>query len=108
MRVIINMGGEMGIRLEYFTVGFAVLSATIFGAITLARADETPFASIYTAETEPQGEAEVEQWATWTRGKPNERFDQVLGRTEVEYGITNKLQLALYANYSRAKIAPHG
>jgi hypothetical protein len=73
-----------------------------------AWADETPFASIYTTETESEGEAEVEQWVTWARNKPDERFDEVVGRTEVEYGVTNRLQLALYANYSRTKIVPRG
>ena len=98
----------MKVGLEYFTVGLAALSSAIVGAVTPARADETPFGSTYTTETETQGEAEVEQWVTWANSKSDERFDEVVGRTEVEYGITNRLQLALYANYSWTRNVPRG
>ena len=100
-------GAKMGVIVGYFTVGVA-LGAALIGGIAPARADETPFASIYTTETEPQGEVEVEQWVTWARTKPDERFDEIAGRTEVEYGITNRLQLALYANYSWTRIVAKG
>src|ERR1700704_1422884 len=99
--------GNMRVVAGYLTLGVA-LGTGITGAVTPARADESPFASIYTAETETQGEAEVEQWVTWANSKPDERFDEVVGRTEVEYGVTNRFQLALYANYSWTKIVPKG
>ena len=51
---------------------------------------------------------EVEQWATWATSKPDEDFDAVEGRTEFEYGITNRFQLALYANYFWNRVAPTG
>jgi hypothetical protein len=109
LRVIINIGrGEMGLGLEYFTVGLAALSVAIMGPVAAARADETPFASIPTTETVPQGSFEVEQRATWASSKPDERFDDVVGRTDAEYGVTNKLWLSLYANYSWTKIVPNG
>ncbi|HMI96285.1 MAG TPA: DUF6662 family protein [Micropepsaceae bacterium] len=98
----------MKLVVEHFTMGMAVLGAAIIGAATPARADESPFASIYTAEILPQGGMEIEQWATWASSKPDEQFDEVAGRTEVEYGITNRFQLALYANYSWTKIVPKG
>jgi hypothetical protein len=104
-KVVVVTSGKGGVGKTTTT---AALGAALIGGIAPARADETPFASIYTTETEPQGEAEVEQWVTWARGKPDERFDEIVGRTEVEYGITNRLQLALYANYSWTKIVPKG
>ena len=73
-----------------------------------ARADESPFASVYTTELLPLGGMEVEQWAAWARSKPAEAFDQIDGRTEFEYGITNRFQLTLYANYSWNRVAPNG
>jgi hypothetical protein len=85
----------------------AFIVASLTGA-TAAKADESPFASIYTTELLPQGGKEVEQWATWATSKPDENFDQVKGRTEIEYGITNNFQLALYAHYSWTKIVPNG
>jgi hypothetical protein len=94
--------------LEYFALALATLGAAIIGPVTSVRADETPFASIYTTETKTQGEAELEQWVTRASSKPDERFNEVVGQTEVEYGITNRLQLALYANYSWTRNIPHG
>jgi hypothetical protein len=73
-----------------------------------ARADETPFASVYTTEVMPQGAMEVEQWLTWKSSKPDEHFDAVEGRTEFEYGVSNRLLLSLYANYQHTKIDPIG
>jgi len=75
---------------------------------TSAKADESPFASIYTTELLPQNGKEIEQWATWATSKPDEDFDEVKGRTEFEYGITNRFQLALYANYSWTRVVPTG
>jgi len=80
----------------------------VLGAGNAARADESPFGSVYTTELLPQGGSEAEQWVTWATSKPDERFDEVEGRTEIEYGITNRFQLALYANYSWTKIVPKG
>jgi len=82
---------------------FAVLWAS-----SPAFADESPFGSVYTTKLLPQGGSEAEQWLTWATSKPDERFDEVEGRTEVEYGITNRLQLALYANYRYTNILPKG
>src|SRR5262249_27605363 len=80
----------------------------VFATGGAARADESPFSSIYTTELLPQSGSEAEQWLTWATSKPDERFDEVEGRTEVEYGITNRLQLSLYANYEWTKIVPKG
>jgi len=80
----------------------------ILGAAAPAHADEPPFGSVYTTELLPEGGSEAEQWVTWATSKPDEQFDEVEGRTEVEYGITNRFQLALYANYQWTKIVPKG
>jgi hypothetical protein len=97
---------EIGGR--YFIAGVAALGTAVMCATVPVQADESPFASIYTTETLPEGETEVEQWATWTSSKPDERFDEVVGRTAFEYGVTSRFQLALYANYARTKIVPYG
>jgi hypothetical protein len=59
-------------------------------------------------EVLPQGAVEVEQWVTWRHKKPQEKYDRVQGRTEVEYGVTNRFLAALYANYEHTKIVPDG
>jgi hypothetical protein len=74
----------------------------------LARADETPFAAIYTTEVMPEGAAEVEQWLTWASGKTQESFNSIEGRTEFEYGFSNRFLGALYANYEWTRVVPHG
>jgi len=76
-------------------------------AIPPARADESPFASIYTTETLPTGGKEVEQWLTWENGRPYKSWDHLAGRTEIEYGFTDAFQVSLYANYDWTDIRPH-
>lgn len=71
-------------------------------------ADTTPFSTIYTVETEPAGEVEVEQWSTWLGGKSRESFNALEGRTEVEYGVTDDFQIAGYVSYDWARDRPHG
>lgn len=66
------------------------------------------FASIYLTDTQPKGAFEFEQWATWAWQKPQEDFRTFEGRSEIEYGITDHWMVALYANYSATRIAPHG
>ena len=73
-----------------------------------ARADESPFAYTYLTEVLPQGGMEIEQWLTWKHKKPQEKFDQLQGRTEFEYGFTNRFQGAIYLNYEHTKIEPDG
>src|SRR5258705_1822135 len=96
----------MRVGADYFAA--VALSAAVIGVVCPPRADESPFASIYTTEILPRGASEVEQWATWANSKPDERFDEVAGRTEVEYGVTGRFQLAIYANYSWTRIQPNG
>ncbi len=50
-----------------------------------------------------QGAKEIEQWMTWRHQKIGGYYDQVEGRTEVEYGLTDRLQVALYGNYAWAR-----
>jgi len=71
-----------------------------------AAAEDAPFAALYTTDTMPAGEVEVEQWASWAFHKPHEEFRAFQGRSEVEYGISDDFLLGLYANYSASRIRP--
>lgn len=73
-----------------------------------AKADETPFAYVYTTDTQPAGSVEIEQWLTYENGRPSESWNHVQGRTELEYGLTNRLQTALMFNYDWLRVRPHG
>jgi len=74
----------------------AILSLVSFAA----SAEESVFAYVYTTDLLPQGAKEVEQWMTWRHQKIAGTYDQIEGRTELEYGLTDRLQVALYLNYN--------
>jgi hypothetical protein len=86
----------------------ALTTIAAFAPWHQARADESPFAYTYLTEVLPQGEIEVEQWLTWKHKKPQEKFDVLEGRTEIEYGFTNRFLGALYLNYEHVNIEPEG
>ncbi|MFN2542044.1 MAG: hypothetical protein ABR514_07735 [Chthoniobacterales bacterium] len=53
------------------------------------------FTYIYETTTSPPGGFDLETWVTW-RAHNDPRFDEVDFRHELEFGITERLQLALY------------
>ena len=57
-----------------------------------ALAGESPFGYVYTADTHPRGEREVEQWLTRRQGQSRGDYDLWQARTEFEYGVTDRLQ----------------
>jgi hypothetical protein len=67
------------------------------------------FTYVYEVTTSPPGDVEVENWVTWKTRKPDDRgFDQVDFRHELEFGITDKFQAAVYVadwNYHRGMSA---
>jgi hypothetical protein len=65
-----------------------------------ASAGESPFGYVYTTDTHPKGKRELEQWITRRHAQARGDFDLWQGRTEIEYGITDRLQSALYLNYN--------
>ncbi len=77
-----------------------IICIALSGFSFAASAEESQFGYVYTTDLLPQGAKEVEQWMTWRHQKIGGSFDEVEGRTEVEYGLTDKLQVAMYANYT--------
>ncbi len=73
--------------------------ATAVGAFTLsAGATERRFSYTYETTTTPKGQMEFENWATWKHiGNAGEKHTNLFQfRHEVEYGITDRLQLGVY------------
>src|SRR2546423_6340842 len=71
------------------------------------------FTYVYEVTTSPPGDVEIENWITWKTHKPDDRgFDQVDFRHELEFGITEHFQAAIYLadwNYHRgASAEPRG
>ncbi len=61
--------------------------------------DERRFTFVYEATTLPRGSAEYEQWVTWKTHKGTDSdFDRIDFRHELEFGLTDRLQLALYVS----------
>jgi len=78
-------------------------AACFFGVLAFAiiardaNANERRFTFVYEATTQKQGDWEFEQWVTWKTAKDNTRdFDRFDFRTEIEYGVTDHLQLGFY------------
>jgi len=95
MQMIEQFGNRAG---KY---ALALLLAAILGPGSVA-ATERIFAYTYEPETLPKGAFEFEQWVTW-RGGRNDAvgqadFSRWEFREELEYGVTDNYQLALYAN----------
>lgn len=62
-----------------------------------AHADERRFTFIYESPTEMPGEVEYEQYVTWKTNKDTDSsYDRVDFRHELEFGITDRFQLAVY------------
>jgi hypothetical protein len=78
-----------------YTHGFRAWLATSlvgFSLATAAQADRR-FAYSYEAKTYTPGSLELETWATW---KTREDFDRIDFRHELEWGVTERLQLGFY------------
>jgi hypothetical protein len=67
-----------------------------------AMAEEPLFGWVYTTDLLPDGKYEAAQWLTERDGKPVGQYDVVEGRTEFEYGLSDRLQVAAYLNYEWA------
>ncbi|MGZ5020176.1 MAG: DUF6662 family protein [Chthoniobacterales bacterium] len=79
---------------------FLFVGVTFFSfLVSAARADENPFAFTYTTEVLPKGRWEFEQWATGRWQKEAGTYNVVALREELEYGVTDNFQLALYLNH---------
>lgn len=79
-------------KISFIRIIIAALLATGFTA-TQSNATERRFSYSYETTTAPVGTWEYEQWMTWKHYDNKDRFDF---RHELEYGITDRLQLGIY------------
>jgi hypothetical protein len=77
------------------------------GVAEPAHADDQPFLTLNTTDIESRGGREVEQWLGWKTGETAASFNDFVSRTELEYGITDDLQGALYLNYEWQRVRSH-
>jgi hypothetical protein len=81
----------------------AVLLMTI-GALVppfpVANASESPFGWLYTADVQPPGTFEYEHWSFLQHDQAGGTYEYLQNSEELEYGITNRLQVSGYLNWS--------
>src|SRR5438105_91425 len=80
---------------------FRLVLAAFIAAFSLspssAQAGARRFTFLYEATTTPRGVVEFENSVTWQTSKPaNSRFNELDFRHEIEFGITDRLQAAIY------------
>jgi hypothetical protein len=81
------------------TFGSGLLGAcAALSVLRSAPADDRNFTYSYEAKTLPKASWELEQWATLQEGKEAGRWTTLLLRTEIEYGVTDRLNGSIYLN----------
>ncbi|ANA35746.1 Lipoprotein [Ralstonia mannitolilytica] len=73
-----------------------------------ANAGESPFGWIYTADVMPKGRFEFEHQSLLQQGQSQGSYSGLLNREEIEYGVTDKFQLAGYFNWSYVNAKANG
>jgi hypothetical protein len=75
------------------------LAVILLFSFSIARADEAIFAWTYTTDLLPKGRWEFEQWVTSRWEKEHGTYSVLDFREELEYGLTDDFQIALYLNH---------
>jgi hypothetical protein len=83
-------------------LGFLAMAAAVPAA-----ADDQPFLTISTTDIQTEHGMEFEQTTGWKSGHANEAANEFFTRAEIEYGITDDLQIAGYLNYEFEEVHPH-
>ena len=84
-------------------IPFVLLTAAALSlAANIAHADDQPFLTLDATDIEPEHGYELEQNFGWNTGMSHRAFSAFEGETEVEYGWSDKLQLAMATSYAWA------
>ena len=86
-----------------------LLLSALFAFTISTSAGERHFANVYETTTAQKGGIELENWVTWEARRGNGDHTNLWKfRHEIEYGITDRLQLGVYvANWTLAHDATH-
>jgi hypothetical protein len=91
---------EYQLPLGFGRFGLAIGAVTTVLWAFHARADEPLFGHVYTTDLLPRGKWELAQWATASVNQSQGTYRGYQFREEIEYGVRDNFQLALYANSS--------
>jgi len=85
----------------------AVLTAAM-GFTGVAQGGESPFGWIYTADVHPQGTFEYEHKSFLQSRQSRGNYSYLQNKEEIEYGLTDRLQISGYFNWSYANAFQNG
>ena len=83
---------------------FILFVGAVMALTTPAFADESIFAWTYTTDLLPKGHWEIEHWTTGRFEKEHGTYNAFDFREEIEYGVTDDLQAALYLNHHYSRV----
>jgi hypothetical protein len=89
------------------TAALSLMALTTAADLALprrAQASEPVFADTYLTDIVPKGSREFEQWLVHKNGKANGEYSEWYTRTEFEFGLTDRFQLAAYLNARRQNV----
>jgi len=90
----------MNLRRDFFGKNFLRIFATAFFVAFSAQADEPVFGYIYTTDLNPKGTTQFEQKIDDRYGQAHGNYNNIKMQSEIEHGVTDNFQAALYVNYS--------
>ncbi len=73
-----------------------------------AQASESPFGWVYTTDVHPRGTLEFEHKSYLNNGQSQGQYAYLQNKEEIEYGVTDRFQAALYLNWSYANAYRNG
>lgn len=95
---------------SFYAVCLRAASAAVIISSLLAttvRAEDQPFLTLDATDIEPQLGHELEQNFGWNHGLTRKAFNEFEGETELEYGFSDRIKLAVATSYSWAKEHDH-
>jgi len=89
------------------SLGLAAFLA-IVASVSTAQAGESLFGWIYTADVHPKGTLEYEHWSFLQSRQSRGKYEFWFNREEIEYGVTDRLQVAAYFNWTSSNAFRNG
>ena len=77
-------------------------------AVLPATADDAPFLGTDPASVLPKGDVLVQQWLSWANGQSGQSYNAFESLSEFDYGLTDRVQLALTLAYDWERTRPPG
>lgn len=90
------------------TARFLCAALLGFGLTLPAFADDAPFLGTDPASVPEKGEIDVQQWLSWGYGGTGQSYNGIQSLTEIDYALTDRIQVALTLSYDWSRARPPG